>query len=68
MSVDGLSEPFKTGLGWHLVQVTGRRTSNVSKDAMRRRTADILRERKFNEMLEIWFKKIRDEAKVDVLL
>ena len=68
LSVDGLSEPFKTGLGWHLVQVTGRRTSNVSKDAMRRRTADILRERKFNEMLEIWFKKIRDEAKVDVLL
>lgn len=68
LSVKDISEPFKTELGWHLVQLTNKRSANVSKEAMRRQAADILRERKFNEMLEIWLKKIRDEAKVDVLL
>ena len=63
-----ISEPFKTELGWHLVQISERRNSNFSKDALRKRAIEILRERKFNEMLEIWLKKIRDETKIDVLL
>ncbi len=63
-----ISKPFKTELGWHLVQVTGSRDVSNSSDAMRHRIADILREQKFNDMLEIWLKKIRDEAKVEILL
>jgi len=68
LPIGEVSEPFKTELGWHLVQVTERRNADHSKDALRNRATEILRERKFNEMLEIWLKKIRDEAKVDVLL
>ena len=68
LPIGEVSLPFKTELGWHLVQITERRNANHSKDALHNKAADILRERKFNEMLEIWLKKIRDEAKVDVLL
>lgn len=63
-----ISEPFKTELGWHLVQVMASRDTSSSTDAMRHRVAEILREQKFNELLEIWLKKIRDEAKVEILL
>ena len=68
LPVGEISEPFKTELGWHLVQVMGNRDAGSSTDAMRHRVAGILREQKFNEMLEIWLKKIRDDAKVEILL
>lgn len=68
LSTNQISQPFKTELGWHLVQITNKRQADHSKEAIRNQAAEILRERKFNEILEIWLKKIRDEAKVDVLL
>lgn len=68
LPIGAISEPFKTSLGWHLVQILESRDLSHSKDALRHKAAEILREQKFNEMLEIWLKKIRDEAKVDVLL
>ena len=63
-----VSEPFKTDLGWHLVKLEGRRDASKLKDAMRNQIIEILREQKFNEMLEIWLKKIRKEAKIKILL
>ena len=63
-----ISQPFKTDLGWHLVQIMGNRDAGSSSDALRNRIAEVLREQKFNELLEIWLKKIRDEAKVEILL
>lgn len=68
LSENQISQPFKTESGWHLIQIISKRTSNNSKEIARNQAAEILRERKFHEMLEIWLKKIRDEAKVDVLL
>ena len=68
LSTNQISQPFKTELGWHLVQITNKRQADHSTEAIRNQAAEILRERKFNEILEIWLKKIRDEAKVDVLL
>jgi peptidyl-prolyl cis-trans isomerase SurA len=63
-----VSDPFRTELGWHLVQVMGNREASDSRDAMRNRISNILREQKFNEILEVWLKKIRDQAKVEILL
>ncbi len=63
-----LSQPFKTEMGWHLIQVLDRRSHNSSLDAARNRAKEILRERKYQEMLEAWLKKIRDNAKVEILL
>lgn len=63
-----LSLPFKTDMGWHLIQVLDRRSHNSSLDATRNRAKDILRERKLQEMLEAWLKRLRDNAKVEILL
>lgn len=68
LSENQISQPFKTESGWHLVQIISKRSSNNSTEIARNQAGEILRERKFHEMLEIWLKKIRDEAKVDVLL
>lgn len=61
---DEVSQPFKTKLGWHLVQITGKRTNNDSIVAAKNRARAILHERKFNERLELWVKQLRASARV----
>lgn len=68
LMVGEISTTFKTDLGWHLVKLEGRRDASKLKDAIRNQIIEILREQKFNEMLEIWLKTIRKEAKVKILL
>jgi peptidyl-prolyl cis-trans isomerase SurA len=63
-----LSKPFKTEMGWHLIQVLDRRSQTTSIAAARNKAREILRERKYQEMLEAWIKKIRDNAKIEILL
>ena len=61
-----ISEPFKTQLGWHLVQVLEKRSHETSSIAARNKAAAILKERKFQEKLEAWLKKIRNDAHVEI--
>ena len=63
-----LSQPFKTELGWHLIQVLDRRSNNTSMDAARNRSREILRERKYQELLESWLKRLKNNAKIEILL
>jgi parvulin-like peptidyl-prolyl isomerase len=50
------------------VQVVNKRDAYNSPEALKRQALEDLKEQKFNEMLEIWLKKIRKEAKVKILL
>ena len=59
-----ISKPFKTKMGWHLVQLIGKRNNNTSLVAAKNRARAILHERKFNERLEIWLKRLRANARV----
>lgn len=63
-----LSEPFLTEDGWNLVQVLDRRTRHTSDEAAWNRAMEILTIRKTNEAIEAWTKRIRDEARVSILL
>jgi peptidyl-prolyl cis-trans isomerase SurA len=63
-----ISEPFLTEDGWNLVQVLDRRTRNTSGEAAWNRALEILTIRKTNEAIESWTKRIRDEARVTILL
>ena len=63
-----LSQPFKTELGWHLIQVLDRRSNSTSMDAARNRAKEILRERKYQELLESWLKRLKNNAKIEILL
>ena len=61
-----ISEPFKSRYGWHIVKVEDRRMQDVTMDLRRNMARNILHERKFGEELDIWLRKIRDEAYVDI--
>lgn len=64
--VNGISKPFKSSYGWHIVQVLGRRNEDISDKMLRNKAGNYIYQRKFNEELEAWLQKIRDEAYVDI--
>lgn len=63
-----ISEPFETEEGWHLVQVLDRRTQRTSDEAAWNKAHEIIGNRKAAEALELWTKRIRDEARVEILI
>ena len=65
LDTDEISEPFKTEFGWHIVQLLGRRSHDVTDDVRRSRAFAALREAKAEEETELWLRRLRDEAFVD---
>ncbi len=61
-----ITEPVKSQFGWHILEVTDRRDQNVAEDMRRRQVANYLHQQKYDEELEAWLRKIRDEAFVDI--
>lgn len=61
-----VSEPFRTGFGWHVLKVDERRTEDLSDEMRRDHARDILYGQKYEEELNNWLQKIRDEAFVEI--
>jgi peptidyl-prolyl cis-trans isomerase SurA len=61
-----ISEPFKSRYGWHIVQVEQRRQQDVTNEMRRNLARNHLHEKKYQEELDAWLRKIRDEAFVDI--
>jgi peptidyl-prolyl cis-trans isomerase SurA len=62
LEIGELSEPFRTPDGWHIAEVTGRRAYDMTDDLRDQQCRQQLGERKVDEELEIWRRRIRDEA------
>lgn len=66
--VGEISRPFKTEYGWHILQVTERRTEDMSERVKRNQAANALRSRRFDEEFQLWLTQIREEAYVEIKL
>ena len=61
-----ISQPFRSEFGWHILEVKGRRDKDFSGKIRRNQVAGYIREQKYQEELDAWLRKIREEAFVDI--
>ena len=66
LKVNEISEPFKSRYGWHIVQMLGTRTYDSTDDVRRQRAFAAIRESKADEETELWLRRLRDEAFVEI--
>lgn len=64
----GVSMPFRSQFGWHIVQVLERREQDMSDKLLRQQAQMILRKRQFQDELPRWLKELRDKAYVQIKL
>ena len=68
LDAGGLSEPFKSQYGWHVVQVLERRERDGTETSRRADALRTLRARKIEENTQAWVRRVRDEAYVEYRL
>jgi peptidyl-prolyl cis-trans isomerase SurA len=61
-----LSDPVRSQFGWHVLEVMDRREKDMTEEMRRAQIEEFLHQRKYQEELDAWLRKIRDEAFVDI--
>ncbi len=59
-----LSQPVRSQFGWHLIEVTGRRTIDETEQNKRNKIHSQLLQQKQREVFDLWKRRLRDEAYV----
>ena len=67
-AIGGITRPFKSQFGWHILQVIERRKEDMSDKMKRNQAANVLRSRRFDEEFQLWLTQIREEAYVEIKL
>jgi peptidyl-prolyl cis-trans isomerase SurA len=66
IAIGEISEPFESQFGWHILQVTDRRQQDFSEEILRNRAQNLIRQRKYDEELQVWLQEIKDEAFIEI--
>jgi peptidyl-prolyl cis-trans isomerase SurA len=68
LELNEISEPFKTALGWHLIQLNDRREKDLSSESLRQRVKESLLKQKTEIRFNDWVKSLREGAHVEIWL
>jgi len=68
LALNTISQPIQTQFGWHIIEVLERRTKDNTEKFKFEQARDELRKRKIEEETELWLRRLRDEAYVDIRL
>lgn len=61
-----VSEPFQTRFGWHILEVQDRRVYDNTEDLKESSCVQRIRNSKLADEAELWARRLRDEAYVDI--
>lgn len=66
LEVGEMSEPFRSPFGWHIVEVLDRRVYDNTEDLKEQNCVVRIRAGKRDDETQLWMRRLRDEAFVDV--
>lgn len=66
MALEEVSPPFESPFGWHILQVIDRRETDFTRERAKERARLIIAEGKFEDELNNWLQKLRDESFVEI--
>ncbi len=66
LEINQISKVFKSRFGWHIVQPLGRRKHDDTDAFKKANAIEDIRKRKTSTAVQLWLRKLRDEAYVEI--